>query len=253
MRPTECAGTTVSAEPIIVCDHVCVAYGDQEVLHDASLEIPRGALLPFVGPNGAGKTTLLRTILGLIKPRRGRIRTPFDRAPPGYVPQQKSIDPLYPVSVRQIVMMGLYPKTGWWRRPRGEDRRAVDQTLAWLGLDRHARKTFSELSGGMKQKALIARALVSGAEVLILDEPTSELDEASERETFDRLSRLSRDEGKTVLLAHHGLDRLVEKAPVVAVVNHGRVRLARTAEVLGSDLRPQAARPSPQNPGGSRP
>jgi len=253
MRPTDCEGLAVSAEPIIVCEHVCVAYGDQEVLHDASLQIPRGVFLPFVGPNGAGKTTLLRTILGLIRPRRGRIRTPFDRVPPGYMPQQKSIDPLYPVSVRQIVMMGLYPKTGWWRRPCGEDRRAVDQALAWLGLDRHADKTFSELSGGMKQKALIARALVSGAEVLILDEPTSELDESSERETFDHLFRLSRDEGKTVLLAHHGLDRLIERIPMVAVVNHGRVRLAKTQDVLASDIRLKTVGPSPQDQGGRHP
>ena len=104
-------------DPVIVCEHVAVSYGRQEVVSDACLLVPRGALLPFVGPNGAGKTTLLRAILGLLKPSAGEIRMPFAEKPAGYVPQQKAIDPLYPVSTRQIVEMGLYPELGWWRWP----------------------------------------------------------------------------------------------------------------------------------------
>ena len=84
--------------PIILCREVCVAYGRQEVLHRVNLDIPRGIFLPFTGPNGAGKTTLLRAILGLIPTRHGTIETPFHRAPAGYVPQQRVIDPLHPVS-----------------------------------------------------------------------------------------------------------------------------------------------------------
>ena len=212
-------------DPIIVCDRVSIAYGRQEVVHDACLEVPRGVLLPFVGPNGAGKTTLLRAILGLLKPSAGNIRTPFADTPAGYVPQQKSIDPLYPVSTRQIVEMGLYPELGPWRRPGAEQRRRVDDVLARFGLAEHRRKTFGELSGGMKQKALLARALVSGAEVFVLDEPTSELDEDTERDVLAHLVALVRDEGKTVLLAHHGLDQAAALADRVCVVHHGRVHL----------------------------
>ena len=212
-------------DPIIVCDRVSIAYGRQEVVHDACLEIPRGVLLPFVGPNGAGKTTLLRAILGLLKPSAGNIRTPFADKPAGYVPQQKSIDPLYPVSTRQIVEMGLYPELGPWRRPGAEQRRRVDDVLARFGLAEHRRKTFGELSGGMKQKTLLARALVSGAEVFVLDEPTSELDEDTERDVLAHLVALVRDEGKTVLLAHHGLDQAAALADRVCVVHHGRVHL----------------------------
>lgn len=212
-------------DPIIVCDRVSIAYGRQEVVHDASVEVPRGVLLPFVGPNGAGKTTLLRAILGLLKPCAGEIRTPFADKPAGYVPQQKSIDPLYPVSTRQIVEMGLYPELGVWRRPGTDQRRRVDDVLARFGLTEHQRKTFGELSGGMKQKALLARALVSGAEVFVLDEPTSELDEDTERDVLAHLVALARDEGKTVLLAHHGLDQAAALADRVCVVHHGRVHL----------------------------
>jgi ABC-type Mn2+/Zn2+ transport system ATPase subunit len=216
----------MAAKPIIVCEHVAVAYGRQEVLHDACLEILPGALLPFVGPNGAGKTTLLRAILGLIAPVRGHIRSPFAVKPAGYVPQQKTIDPLYPVSTRQIVEMGLYPELGWWGRPVPVQRRAVAEALERFDLAAHAAKTFGELSGGMKQKALLARALVSGADVFVMDEPTSELDERSEQEVLAHLVALSRQNGKTVLMAHHGLDQAGALAPIVCVVLHGRVRMA---------------------------
>lgn len=211
---------------MIACEHVHVAYGRQEVLHDVSLEIAAGSLLPFVGPNGAGKTTLLRAILGLLAPTSGHIRTPFGRRPAGYVPQQKSIDPLYPVTTRQIVEMGLYPEVGIWRRPNSEQRDLVDLVLVRFGLENHQRKTFGELSGGMKQKALLGRALVSDAEVFIMDEPTSELDEQSEREVLAHLVALSRDGGKTVLLAHHGIDQAGALSPTVCVVLHGRAVLA---------------------------
>jgi manganese/zinc/iron transport system ATP- binding protein len=224
--------TTPNAEAIITCRNVSIAYGRQEVIHDVSLEIPRGAFLPFVGPNGAGKTTLLRAVLGLIRPRRGEIITPFRTSPPGYVPQHRTIDPLYPVSVRQIAAMGLYPKLGWWRRGPRELRQTVQRALAEFGLGDHANKIFSELSGGMKQKVMLARAFVSGAEVFIMDEPTSQLDEKSEKEVFAHLLRLSRDEGKTVLMAVHGMHEVLELPPRVCLVEHGRVRLAETSEVF---------------------
>ena len=218
-------------DPIISCEDLCVAYGREEVLHDVCLEIEGGSFLPFIGPNGAGKTTLLRTILGFIKPRKGMLVTPFRRQVPGYVPQQKSIDPLYPVSLRQIVMMGLYPQIGWWRTPNIEQRAIIEQALEQFDLTDHDRKTFGELSGGMKQKALIARAFVSGADVFILDEPTSELDEPSERAVLAHLFRLSRDEGKTVLLAHHGVELVEEMASQVCLVHQGQVRIAANENV----------------------
>ena len=214
-----------SSQVIIACEHVRVSYGRQEVLHNVSLNIQCGTLLPFVGPNGAGKTTLLRAILGLITPTRGHIRTPFDRKPAGYVPQQKAIDPLYPVTTRQIVEMGLFPELGWWRRPGPEQRRRVDDVLERFNLAPHQSKTFAELSGGMKQKALLGRALVSDAEVFVMDEPTSELDEDSEREVMAHLSAMARNEGKTVLLAHHGLDQAGALASTVCVVHRGRASL----------------------------
>ena len=230
--------TTSNKDAIITCRNVSIAYGRQEVIHDVSLEIPRGSFLPFVGPNGAGKTTLLRAILGLIRPRRGEIITPFGTSPPGYVPQHRTIDPLYPVSVRQIAAMGLYPKLGWWRRGPKKLRLTVQKALEEFGLGDHANKIFSELSGGMKQKAMLARAFVSGADVFIMDEPTSQLDEKSEKEVFAHLLRLSRREGKTVLIAVHGMHEVLELPPRVCLVEHGRIRLAETSDVFPARLAP---------------
>ena len=228
---SECTKMTAGSHSILVdCDHVRVAYGRQEVLHDVCLQIPSGILLPFVGPNGAGKTTLLRAILGLLPIARGAIQTPFAQKPAGYVPQQKAIDPLYPVTTRQIVEMGLFPEVGWWKRPNAAQRRRVDETLDRFGLIPHRFKMFAELSGGMKQKALLGRALVSNAEVFVMDEPTSELDEDSEKEVMTHLSALVQNGGKTVLLAHHGLEQAGSLAPTVCVVHHGRACLASLDE-----------------------
>lgn len=216
------------ADSIIRCKDVCVAYGRNEVLHRVNLDIPAGAFLPFTGPNGAGKTTLLRAILGLVPLRNGRIATPFHRAPAGYVPQQKVIDPLYPVSVRQIVEMGLHRQR--WRLGglTPEQRRAVDAALDQLGMKEHAGKTFRELSGGMKQKVLIARAFVGGAEVIILDEPTSELDDQSEREVMTHLLELNRKHGITVLMVHHDLERVATLADSMCQVRHGKAEIIST-------------------------
>jgi len=234
--------------PVIVCENVSVAYGREEVVRDVSLEVRPGQFMPFVGPNGAGKTTLLRAIVGLLEPRRGRILTPFRRAPPGYVPQQKALDPLFPVSVRQIVVMGLYPKLGPWRRLSREQHGEVDRALEMFDLAGHHRKTYAELSGGMRQKTLLARAFVSGAEVFVMDEPTSELDEDSETEVLDHLGRLSRDQGKTVLLAHHGLDEVARLAPVVCLLEHGRAQMVETA-TLTAGPGPASAPPDKAPPG----
>ena len=215
----------LDGEPVVACRHVCVSYGRQEVLHNVCLDIQRGAFVAFVGPNGAGKTTLLRTILGLIRPQSGAVITPFDTSPPGYVPQQRSIDPLYPVSVRQLVAMGLYPQLGWWRRPSSDHRRTVQDALVRFGLAEHAHKTFAELSGGMKQKVMLARALATGADVFIMDEPTTHLDQQSEEEVLAHLLKLNTDQNKTVLLASHSISALAQLSSQVCVVDRGRVRL----------------------------
>ena len=198
-------------QAIITCRGLHVSYGREPVLRGVNLTVGKGGFLPLVGPNGAGKTTLLRAIIGLVRPSAGIIETPFDQEPPGYVPQQGVIDLMFPMPVAGIVAMGLYPKLGWWR----------------LGLAGHGHKGFAELSGGMRQKALIARALVAGPQVLILDEPTAGLDQESQDEIMSHLKRINQQDGRTIIMAHHGESLLAGVADQVCQVEHGRVFMRR--------------------------
>jgi len=216
-------GRPESAGSVIRIRDLDLGYGPETVLRGVTMDIPAGLFLPFVGPNGSGKTTLLRALLGLIRPQAGRIETPFAQSPPGYVAQQKAIDPIYPVSVREIVRMGCYPLRRKLSAPEILDR--VDRQLERFGLGPHGAKTFAQLSGGMRQKVMIARALVSDPRVLIMDEPTTELDEASQMIVLTTLHRAVVEEGRTVLLAHHGLDAIAERAETVCLVRDGNARL----------------------------
>lgn len=222
----------MSTAPVIQCRGVTVAYGRDVVLEKIHLTIPRGALLPFVGPNGGGKTTLLKACLGLIPYQAGELVCDFGAYPPAYVPQQKQLDPIYPVSVRDIIRMGLYPELGCWSRSDSAQQRRVEAVIDRFGLEPHQHKHFGELSGGLRQKTLLARAVVTQAEVLVLDEPTAGLDAASEADLLTLIRALHEREGKTILWAHHRLDQCAALARQVCRVDKRDVWLAAVSEVL---------------------
>lgn len=215
---------------IIECRDLCAGFDGQDVLSDISLNIARGLLIPFTGPNGGGKTTLLRIFLGLCNYRSGTLKCRFGFASPAYVPQQKAIDPLYPVPARAIAAMGLYPELGALGRPNREQKQRLDLALERFGLTRHQHKKFSELSGGMRQKILLARALVSRAEVLVLDEPTAGLDAESERDVLKHLIEINRNEYKTILMAHHRLEDLSHLSDRVCLVDNGAARMCSASQ-----------------------
>lgn len=209
---------------VLQCKKVSVGYGAETVLHNIDFTLAAGELLPIIGPNGSGKTTFLRVLLGLVPVQSGSLKRAFQGKPPGYVPQHKQIDPLYPVSVRGIITMGLYPDLGCWRRPDRSQRQRIGNALEKFGLGDHQSKTFGELSGGMRQKCLLARAFVTGATVFFLDEPTAGLDAASEHWFLNHLVDLNREEGKTILMAHHRLEDLSFLSQNVCLVDRKQVR-----------------------------
>ena len=221
----------MNGNPVIHCRGVTVAYGRDIVLDRIDLTIPRGTLLPFVGPNGAGKTTLLKACLGLIPHQGGDIICDFGGRPPAYVPQQKQFDPIYPVSVRDLVRMGLYPELGCWGRLDSGQHARVEGVIVRFGLEPHQHKHFGELSGGLRQKTLLARAVVTQAEVLVLDEPTAGLDAASEADLLALIRTLHETERKTVLWVHHRIDQCAALARQVCRVDKRGVRLADVSEV----------------------
>jgi ABC-type Mn2+/Zn2+ transport system ATPase subunit len=180
-----------------------IGYGRQSLLDGISLSIQKGEFWGIVGPNGAGKSTLVKTILGILKPLRGRI----EKAEPlifGYVPQRSALDDIFPVTALDVVLMGRYPARGI-RRIRAEDRRLAYDYLEKVGVSSIAGKLFRSLSGGQKQRVLIARALVLEPHVLVLDEPMEGMDIAGEASIMELILKLRKDLDCTLLMVTHSL------------------------------------------------
>lgn len=219
------------AEILIECRKLSLGYVYNNVIAEVDLRIPHGVLLPFVGVNGAGKTTLFNTLLGLLKPLGGTLIRNFGSWPPGYVPQQKDIDPLYPVSVRQLVCMGFYPENGPLRQLQANQLERLEQSMQQFGLLEHQSKNFAELSGGLKQKTLLARAFVGLSEVIFLDEPVAGLDAASEEDLLNLICTLNREQKKSILLAHHRLEDLSRLADNVCLIQNGKAKILPAAAI----------------------
>lgn len=197
---------------------VTAARGDRVVLSDVDLEVRGGELAALVGFNGAGKSTLVEVLAGVVPVVRGAV----DRcARTAYVPQRADVPPRLPVTVHEVVAMGAWNDAGAWRRVGRHGRRRVDAAIAALGLEDLARRPFSILSGGQRQRALLAQGLASGAELLLLDEPTTGLDVESTAHIMRAIEReVARGAG--VLCVTHDA-ALVERADRVVRVEAGRV------------------------------
>jgi len=209
------------AEAVVAFRHVHFAYDGEPVLIDVNLEIRRREFVTVVGPNGGGKTSLLRLILGMLRPTRGEVRV-FGRSPErerghmGYVPQYTRFDPLFPMTVADVVQMGRLGR--YWSGPyRREDREAVRSALEQVGLEGLRRRAFAGLSGGQRQRILIARALATEPELLLLDEPTANVDRLATDKLYELLVELNRR--LTVVLVSHDLGVVSRFATNVVCVN----------------------------------
>lgn len=217
---------------LIEFSHVSVGYGRKVVLAGLDFSLPEGDYLALVGPNGAGKSTLLKTMVGSLKPLAGAVRT-ARKLRFGYVPQGGQLDPLYPLTVQDVVMMGRYPQLGLLRRPsRADWKRGLD-CLDQVSIADLARRPFRALSGGQRQRVLMARALNTEPDVLILDEPTNGMDLASEQEAM-RLIGQFHERGMTVVLVTHMLGLVANHASRIGILHQG-LALGTAAEVLTSE------------------
>jgi ABC-type Mn2+/Zn2+ transport system ATPase subunit len=186
--------------PLIRADALQVGYGGVAMLPPLSLEIGRRELWAVVGPNGAGKSTFVRTLLGLERAVAGAVtRAPALRL--AYVPQQGALDAIFPVSVRDFVLMGRQGPRGVLGRPRAADRAAAHGALVEAGAEGFARAQLRDLSGGQRQRVLMARAIARDADVVILDEPTSALDLPSERDVLALIEKV-RARAAVIMVTH---------------------------------------------------
>jgi len=204
-------------------DGVTVGYNGKPALHDVTLDVTRGVRLAVLGPNGAGKSTLFKTIMGLLPLRSGHVlihgEPPRERDTTiAYVPQHEDIDLRFPVTVREVVMMGRYGHIGWMKRPGPEDKRAVEQAMEQLDVIDLANKPIGELSGGQMQRVFLARALAQQADILLLDEPFIGVDAVTEKAIYTLLDDLKL-RGITVLLATHDLDKALSRFDDLLLIN----------------------------------
>jgi manganese/iron transport system ATP-binding protein len=195
--------------PALELDEVGVAYGTASALENIDGTVAPGEAVALIGPNGAGKSTLITAILGLVPLSSGRVtvlgRTPAAaRRDVAYVPQADTLDPDFPISVGQVVLMGRHRRIGWLRRPGATDRQAAQDALEQVGLGDRARHRFGTLSGGQRQRVLVARAIAAEPRLLLLDEPFNGVDAVSEQALLDAITTLKK-EGAAVVIATHDL------------------------------------------------
>jgi zinc transport system ATP-binding protein len=191
-------------EPVIELRGVSYAYDGPLVLSNVDLQVPEGEFLGIVGPNAGGKSTLLKLILGLIEPSAGSVRV-LGRSPVrarrciGYVPQYPSFARDFPITVEQVVLMGRLG--GWFGRYSANDRVVARRAMAETEIDHLAGRHIQHLSGGQLQRVLVARALAAEPEILLLDEPTANIDQRMESDIFDLLRSLN--DRMTILVVSH--------------------------------------------------
>jgi len=199
----------MSSEPAVELHGVTAGYDDVVALEGVDLAIPRGSLVAIFGPNGGGKTTLLKLIAGLLKPWTGSVRvlggSPGDAARRiAYVPQAELVDWSFPVSVRDVAMMGRFARLGPLRQPGPADRAAVAAALQRVGMAELASKQIGRLSGGQRRRAFLARAITAEADLYLLDEPVTGVDVPTQEDLMELLAGESAA-GKTVIATTHDL------------------------------------------------
>lgn len=211
-----------SPSPLEAID-VTIAYRSQPVLEDVSFRVPPGTLTAIVGPNGAGKSTLIKAALGLIQPAAGDFRFFGDSFAKSsgrvsYVPQRTSVDWDFPVTALDVVCMGLYRKIGWFRPIGRRHRQQALEALRSVAMDDLQSRQISQLSGGQQQRVFLARALVQGADLFLMDEPLAGVDAATEHTIIQTLREL-RDQGRTAMVVHHDLDSVSDYFDRVLLLN----------------------------------
>lgn len=226
-------------KPALEVHQLTVNYDKTPVLWDISLEVPCGKLVGVVGPNGAGKSTFIKTALGLVEPISGKVEffgqsLKDVRQRVAYVPQRESVDWDFPITVRDLVLMGRYGRLGVFKWPRQADYAAADHYLGVVGMAQYKDRQISQLSGGQQQRVFIARALLQEADVYFMDEPFAGVDLATEKVLMNVLREL-KNEGKTVFVVHHDLNNVEDYFDWVVMLNMRLVACGSVQQVFNPD------------------
>jgi zinc transport system ATP-binding protein len=207
--------------PLVSLRGVTLGYSEP-VLRGVDLTIYSGDLIGMAGPNGSGKTTLFRAILGLLPVLNGSLERNCLLSDFGYVPQNTSLDPNFPLTAGEVVEMGSYGRLRPYQRMPAEEKEKGKKSLDQVGLSHLAAKSFFSLSGGQRQRILIARALMVDPKILILDEPLSGVDQESRRAITELLIKLNREDRLAVFFSSHDLEMVRTLADKILRVDKGK-------------------------------
>lgn len=220
--------------PLVSARNLSLSYGGVTAVAESSFELPRQSVTAIIGPNGSGKSTLLHAIAGLLDAAGGALEVLGK--PPGeawrrttYVMQTVAVAPGTPITVREVVTMGRFPSTGWFRPITHADRARVARAMERLEITDLADRHLGELSGGQRQRVYVAQGIAQDHELVLLDEPLTGLDITSAR-TIDRIIHSERKQGHSVILTTHDLEeaRAADRVLLMA----GRVVAAGTPEAV---------------------
>lgn len=226
---------------VISVSDLTVRYGPVLALSDVSLDLEPGRIIGVIGMNGSGKSTLFSAIMGTVRLAAGRVRLfGGDQAEArranrvSYVPQAERVDWDFPLSVRDVVMMGRYGRMGITRRPRDLDRDAVESAIDRVGLTDLADRQIGELSGGQRKRVFVARGIAQEADLMLLDEPFAGVDKGSEGTIIELLRDLA-DEGRGILISTHDLAGVPELCDEVVLLKNRVLFHGPPAEALSPE------------------
>jgi zinc transport system ATP-binding protein len=203
----------------------------KDILKDVSFTISNGDYTAIIGPNGAGKSTLLKLLLSLLKPSSGSVYIDSS-CNIGYVPQRVAqIDNNFPISVREVIEMGFAYRWRLFRVKNREESKSIDEVLSRVNILHLKDRQISNLSGGERQKVMIARALVSNPSLLILDEPNTGIDQNSQREFYKLLKALNVD-GIAILFVTHDLGVIVDDIKSIIAINQKMIYCKNPKDIL---------------------
>lgn len=226
----------------LVLRNAAFGYGERRVVSGVTLAVRQGDVIAILGPNGSGKSTIIRGVLGLADHLGGDVEVLGtalsrlkNRAAIGYVPQHHSLSSSVAATVREIVASGRLSRRSWWQPETAQDRRIVDEAIGTVGLADRAGEEVSHLSGGQQRRVLIARALATEPQILIMDEPTAGVDQANQVVLAEVLGRLA-EAGTTMLIVTHELDALHDIVTRVLCVSNGRIDFTGTCAQYDAHL-----------------
>jgi len=221
-----------------------IGYGEKIVMHDLSFQVPHGARVAVVGPNGAGKSTLFKALVGILPLQSGHILIHGETLGShkdcvAYIPQREDVDWRFPVTVRDVVMMGRFGQMGWLSRPSKIDNEIIDESMKRMGIVEIANQSIGQLSGGQQQRAFLARAIAQEPHILLMDEPFTGVDATTQETTLNLLDHL-RTQKVTTIISTHDLNLASARFDFILLLNHRLIAFGRPRDVFVKENLSQA-------------